>query len=181
MSKIGQKPIPLDPKTQVTADGQRVVVKGVMGELQYELPTNLVLSQEGAVLYVKPIADDPAHYADWGLWRSILANAVEGVEKGFTRQLELVGVGYRVQKKGNDLELEIGFSHKVDFVAPAGVTLDAEKGVITVKGIDKQIVGQVAANIRRLRPPEPYKGKGVRYMGEVVKLKPGKSAKAGAA
>lgn len=179
MSKIGKQPIQLMPKVTVTIDGNHVVVAGPLGTLAYDKPESLDVKVVDGKLLVTPAQTGEGVAALWGLWRSLLANAVQGVSEGFKIQLELVGVGYRVQKSGEGIELEVGFSHKVPFVATDGVTLEVEKGVITVKGYDKQAVGQVAANIRRVRKPEPYKGKGIRYVGEVVKLKPGKAAKAG--
>ena len=179
MSKIGKQPIPLTPKVAVTIEDNHVVITGPLGTLAYDKPASLEVKIVDTNLLVTPRHTGEGVTALWGLWRSLLANAVKGVEEGFKIQLELVGVGYRVQKTGDGIELEVGFSHKVPFVPTEGVTLDVEKGVITVKGYDKQAVGQVAANIRRVRKPEPYKGKGIRYVGEVVKLKPGKAAKAG--
>ena len=179
MSKIGKLPIQIPSNVTITIDGKNVAVKGALGELSYVLPESIELEQRENELVVVPKDESRQTKAFWGLWRSLLANAVEGVSKGFEKRLELVGVGYRVQKKGTGLELEVGFSHKVNYEPRDGVTLDIEKGTIIVKGIDKQKVGQVAAEIRAVRPPEPYKGKGIRYVGEVVKLKPGKTAKAG--
>ena len=177
MSRIGKKPIQLnDAKVEIT--GQHVKVEGPKGEIALDLPTAVELSQEEGRVIVKPTSDGKKTKALWGLWRSLLANAITGVTAGFSRELELVGVGYRVQKKGEGLELAVGFSHKVDFLPPEGVQLGLENGVIKVTGIDKQKVGQTAANIRAIRPPEPYQGKGIRYVGERVVLKPGKAAKA---
>ncbi len=179
MSKIGKLPIQVPAGVTITVDGKTVTVKGSLGELSYVLPESIDINQSENELTVVPKDEARQTRAFWGLWRSLLANAIEGVSKGFEKRLELVGVGYRVQKKGSGLELEVGFSHKVSYESREGVTLDIDKGTIIIKGIDKQKVGQVAAEIRAVRPPEPYKGKGVRYVDEVVKLKPGKTAKAG--
>jgi len=181
MSKIGKKPIELGEGVKATVADAAVVVVGPKGELRVGLPPLVKAVQENGQLLVEPIDSTKAGAAFWGLARSLLANAVQGVSGGFQKELELVGVGYRVQKKDPGIELEVGFSHKVDFTPPEGVSIEIEKGVIRIMGIDKQKVGQVAAEIRAVRPPEPYKGKGIRYVGEHVQLKPGKTAKAGGA
>ena len=177
MSKIGQQPITINDNVNVTIDGNDVVIKGPKGELTFYVPHELSVALEGGELLISQ--ESPARHARalWGLWRSILANGVEGAEKGFSKKLELVGVGYRVNMKGKDLELQVGFSHPVLYTAPDGVSFEVEGQVITVSGIDKQQVGQIAAEIRALRPPEPYKGKGVRYVGEVIRRKADKAVK----
>ncbi|NTV30616.1 50S ribosomal protein L6 [candidate division WWE3 bacterium] len=177
MSRIGKKPIELNGAT-IETQGHVVNVKGAKGELTLDIPDHITIEIKEGKLIVTPVSEGREARAQWGLWRSLLANAVHGVTTGFTRELELVGVGYRVQKKGEGLELAVGYSHKVDFLPPAGVELNIENGLIKVTGIDKQKVGQTAANIRRVRPPEPYQGKGIRYAGEQITLKPGKAAKA---
>lgn len=178
MSRIGKKPIELNGAT-TNRQGDVLVVKGPKGELSLEVPSEIKIEEQEGKLIVAPLSLERESRAMWGLWRSLIANAVEGVTKGFVKELELVGVGYRVQKKGEGLELAVGYSHKVDFLPPHGIQLNIENGLIKVTGIDKQLVGQTAANIRRVRPPEPYQGKGIRYAGEHVTLKPGKAAKAG--
>ena len=180
MSKIGKQPITVPQGVTVAIDGRDVLVKGPKGELSFVVPAKISVDQNDSEIVLALQQDNKITRSLWGLWRSLLANAVKGVSEGYEMQLELVGVGYRVQSKGTALELELGLSHKIVFEPMDGVALETEKGVITVKGIDKQKVGQTAAKLRGLRPPEPYKGKGVRYVGEVVKLKPGKAAKVGA-
>ncbi len=180
MSKIGKKTIEIVKDTNVKYENREIVVKGPLGELKYQIPTELSIEMDDKFINVKPVSTNSQTPALWGLWRSIIANAVIGVSKGYERQLELSGVGYRVQPKGNGVELEVGYSHKVNYDAPEGIKISVEKGVISIKGIDKQLVGQVTAKIRAIRKPEPYKGKGIRYLGEVIKLKPGKAAKTGA-
>lgn len=180
MSRIGKQPITILNSVNLEIHGQKIAVKGPKGELAYQLPSGLVLTHDKELLTVTPKKATAAGNvpALWGLWRSLLANAVEGVSTGFTRELELVGVGFRGQKKDEGLELQLGFSHPVFYQPPEGVTVALDNKTITVSGIDKQSVGQVAAEIRALRKPDRYKGKGIRYMNEVVHLKPGKTAKA---
>lgn len=179
MSRIGRQPIPISPKVQVTIDGTHVVVKGPKGELAMDVHPDMRLHLEDGKLIVTRPTDQPQHRALHGLTRALLANMVTGVEEGFTKTLELQGVGYRAQQAGSKVQLSLGFSHPVEVTPPPGVTLEVEgTSRIHVRGIDKQLVGQVAANIRRLRPPEPYKGKGIRYADERVRRKAGKAGKA---
>ncbi len=178
MSKIGKRPIPIKENVTISQKKGQVVVKGPKGEIRYSLPRAIKLEETDGQLWVRPQNNSRETAALWGLWRSLLANAVAGVTEGFRKELEMVGVGYKVQKKGDNLELDVGYSHSVVYPIPEGVTVEIDQGVIRVEGIDKQKVGQVAAEIRAVRPPEPYKGKGIRYVGEHVKLKPGKAAKA---
>lgn len=179
MSRIGRQPIPISPKVQVTIDGRHVVVKGPKGELSLDVHPDLRLHLEDGKLIVTRPTDQPHHRALHGLTRALLANMVTGVEHGFTKTLELQGVGYRAQQAGSKVQLALGFSHPVEVEPPPGITLEVEgTSRIHVRGIDKQLVGQVAANIRRLRPPEPYKGKGIRYADERVRRKAGKAGKA---
>lgn len=180
MSKIGQKPILINSGVTVTIDKNDVTIKGPKGELVYFVPRELGLTLTDTELLVEKKSPVRQASALWGLWRSILANAVEGVEKTFVRKLELVGVGYRVAMKGKDLELQVGFSHPVLYTAPEGIAFEVEGQIVSVSGIDKQKVGQIAAEIRAVRPPEPYKGKGIKYVGEVIRRKAGKAAKAAA-
>ncbi len=179
MSRIGRQPIPISPKVQVTIDGSHVVVKGPKGELAMDVHPDMRLHLEDGKLIVTRPTDQPHHRALHGLTRALLANMVTGVEEGFTKTLELQGVGYRAQQAGSKVQLSLGFSHPVEIQPPPGITLEVEgTSRIHVRGIDKQLVGQVAANIRRLRPPEPYKGKGIRYADERVRRKAGKAGKA---
>lgn len=179
MSRIGKQPVTIPEKVEVKIDGQAVALKGSRGELKFKLPGELRVEQEEEGLIVKPPNTlSPQTRALWGLWRALLANAVTGVTEGYKKQLELHGVGYRGKKKGQGLELQLGYSHAVFYEPPEEVKVSMEKNVITVEGVNKQLVGQAAAEIRALRPPDSYKGKGVRYVGEVLHLKPGKAAKA---
>lgn len=179
MSRIGKAPILVPSGVAVAIDGAHVSVKGPKGELAWAMPDDITVSQEGDQLLVVRPDDERRHRALHGLARSLVANMVVGVTEGFKKDLEIVGVGYRAQAQGpSKLELQVGFSHSVPVVAPDGVTFEVPApNRITVLGIDKQLVGQVAADIRKIRKPEPYKGKGIRYAGERVVRKAGKSAK----
>jgi large subunit ribosomal protein L6 len=175
MSRIGKKPIAIPSGVTVTIDGQTATVKGGKGQLSWTVPEDIEIRQEGAELTLVKRQDTARAQAMWGLSRTLLNNMVVGVSAGYERTLELVGVGYRAAMKGQALSLQLGFSHDVDLPAPAGVTFAVPKQTeIRISGIDKQVVGEIAAQIRRLRPPEPYKGKGVRYAGEKVRRKEGK-------
>ncbi len=179
MSRVGRQPIPVPDRVEVRIDGARVVVKGPKGELSREFDPEIGIRQEDGQLLVTRPSDRPKHRSLHGLTRSLLANMVTGVSEGFTRVLELQGVGYRVQMQGEKLVLQVGYSRPVEFVAPAGITLTVEgNNRVLVQGISKEQVGQVAADIRAVRPPEPYKGKGIRYLGERVRRKAGKGGKA---
>jgi large subunit ribosomal protein L6 len=179
MSRIGRSPIPVPSNVTVTLDGASVTVKGPQGLLARQLPTGISITQEGDELVVTRPDDERRHRALHGLSRSLVANMVSGVTEGFSKELEIVGVGYRAIARGpGSLELALGYSHPVMVDAPEGVTFEVPVPTrIVVKGIDKERVGQVAADIRKLRKPEPYKGKGVRYAGERVLRKAGKAAK----
>jgi len=179
MSRIGKSPIPVPNGVSVDVSGRRVTVKGPQGTLERELPGEITVRQEDSTLLVERPNDERSSKALHGLTRSLVNNMVLGVSAGFTKDLEIVGVGYRATAQGpGKIELALGFSHSVPFEAPAGITFDVPLPTrITVRGIDKELVGQVAANIRKIRKPEPYKGKGVRYAGEYVARKAGKAAK----
>lgn len=179
MSRIGKKPIPVPSGVDITLDGTHVVVKGPKGTLEHDVPTEITITREGDELVVVRANEERHSRALHGLTRSLVANMVQGVSDGFARDLEIVGVGYRAAAQGpNKIELQVGFSHTVPFEAPDGITFEVPSPTkITVRGFDKQLVGQVAANIRKVRKPEPYKGKGIRYAGERVLRKAGKSAK----
>ena len=179
MSRIGKSPIPVPSGVEVNVQGRRVSVKGPQGTLERELPGEITLRQEDATLVVERPNDERHNRALHGLTRSLVNNMVVGVSAGFSKDLEIVGVGYRATAQGPDkIELALGFSHSVPVQAPAGITFEVPMPTrITVKGIDKELVGQVAADIRKIRKPEPYKGKGVRYAGEYVARKAGKAAK----
>jgi large subunit ribosomal protein L6 len=179
MSRVGRSPIPVPSGVTVTIDGPSVTVAGPQGTLSRALPQPIAIHQEGEALVVTRPDDERSHRALHGLSRSLVANMVTGVTQGFSKELEIVGVGYRAVAKGpGALELSLGFSHTVPFTAPEGVTFEVPSATrVVVRGIDKEKVGQVAANIRKIRKPEPYKGKGVRYAGERVLRKAGKAAK----
>jgi large subunit ribosomal protein L6 len=179
MSRIGRSPIPVPSGVQVTVAGGRVSVKGPQGTLERAIPGEITIRQDDSVLMVERPNDERHNRALHGLTRSLVANMVTGVTAGFTRDLEIVGVGYRATARGpGQIELALGFSHPVVVDTPDGITFEVPVPTrITVKGIDKEKVGQVAANIRKIRKPEPYKGKGVRYAGEYVQRKAGKAAK----
>ncbi len=179
MSRIGRSPIPVPSGVSVAVADDSVTVTGPQGSLARQLPPGITISQEGDVLLVARPDDERRHRALHGLTRSLVANMVTGVTQGFTKELEIVGVGYRANAKGpSALELALGFSHPVVVDAPEGITFEVPSPTrIVVRGIDKEKVGQVAADIRKIRKPEPYKGKGVRYAGERVLRKAGKAAK----
>jgi large subunit ribosomal protein L6 len=179
MSRIGRLPIPIPSGVEVDISGQDVTVKGPKGTLQHTIaePIEIVRGEDGVLTVTRP-NDERQSRALHGLSRTLVANMVEGVTQGYSKTLEIVGVGYRVVAKGSDLEFALGFSHPVVIPAPAGITFAVETPTrFSVSGIDKQQVGEVAANIRKLRKPDPYKGKGVRYAGEVVRRKVGKAGK----
>lgn len=178
MSRIGKAPIEVPDKVEITIDGNNVTVKGPLGSLTRTFRPEVVITREGNVLTVSRKAEDRQSRSIHGLSRTLLANMVNGVSKGFTKNLEMVGVGYRAQVQGKVLTMQLGFSHPVEVTPPEGVEISVEANTkITVKGYDKQTVGDVAAFIRGWRKPEPYKGKGIRYAGERVRRKAGKAGK----
>lgn len=178
MSRIGKRPIPIPPKVTVTADGQHVTVKGPKGELSRTFPSGVLISQEGEALVVQRENESRQSRERHGLCRTLLANMVEGVSQGFQKRLEIQGVGYRAQVQGRTLNLSLGYSHPVQFEPPEGIQFAVENNTnVLITGIDKEVVGNIAASIRATRPPEPYKGKGVRYAGEMVRRKAGKAGK----
>ena len=178
MSRIGRLPITVPSGVEVSLDGQNVTVKGPKGSLSHTVIEPITVEKEDGVLLVKRPDDERDSRARHGLTRSLLANMVTGVTTGFSKTLEIVGVGYRVQARGRDLEFSLGFSHPVPVKAPDGITFEVQAPTrFVVSGIDKQQVGEVAATIRKLRKPDPYKGKGVRYQGEVIRRKVGKAGK----
>ena len=179
MSRIGKLPVSIPAGVTITvAADNTVTVKGPKGELSQKISPKMVIEQDAGVLHVKRPDDEKESRALHGLSRSLINNMVLGVTNGFSKSLDIVGVGYRVQKNGSNLTLNMGFSHPVEVVAPKGITLDAPgPNKIVVSGIDKQLVGQVAADIRKIRKPEPYKGKGIKYENEVIRRKEGKTGK----
>ena len=179
MSRIGKQPIEVPQGADVTLKGQAVRVKGPKGELAFDAHPDMTLTMDDRVIAVTRPSDQPQHRALHGLTRMLVANMIEGVMNGFTKTLEIQGVGYRALRKGSGIELHLGFSHTIEYPAPDGVSLDLpDQTTIVVTGVDKQKVGQAAAEIRAFRPPEPYKGKGIRYRGEHVRRKAGKTASA---
>ena len=179
MSRVGQMPIPCPSGVEVKIQGSRVEVQGPKGALSRELHPSIAIVQEDGILRLDRVDDSREARSLHGLTRSLVANMVEGVTEGFEKRLELVGLGYRAAVQGRMLTLSLGFSHPIDYQAEEGIEIaldEKNKNVIIVRGIDKQRVGQVAADIRRFRKPEPYKGKGIRYVGEIVRRKAGKAA-----
>ncbi|GER67245.1 50S ribosomal protein L6 [Weizmannia acidilactici] len=178
MSRIGKKPVEIPSGVTVNINGNTVTVKGPKGELTRSFSPDIAISVEGNVINVTRPSDSKNHRALHGTTRALLANMVEGVSKGFEKSLELVGVGYRAQKQGKKLVLNVGFSHPVEFEPEEGLEIEVPSNTkIVVKGASKERVGAFAANIRDVRPPEPYKGKGIRYEGEYVRRKEGKTGK----
>jgi large subunit ribosomal protein L6 len=178
MSRIGKLPIPVPSGVEVALDGRTVRVKGPKGELTHTVVESITVEQEDGTLLVRRPDDERESRSLHGLSRTLIANMVTGVTQGYSKTLEIVGTGYRVQARGANLEFALGFSHPVPVAAPDGITFRVETPTrLVVEGIDKQQVGEVAANIRKLRKPDPYKGKGVRYQGEVIRRKAGKTGK----
>jgi large subunit ribosomal protein L6 len=181
MSRVGRLPIAIPSGVNVKVDGPRIVVGKGNVSLTNPLPSGITCALESSILTLKRENDSRRLRSLHGLTRALVANAVKGVSEGFTRGLEIIGIGYRAQVQGRTLQLALGFSHPVEFPIPEGIEIKVEKQTrLTVTGADRQQVGQVSAMIRGLRPPEPYKGKGIRYSGEVIRKKAGKTAKAGA-
>ena len=181
MSRVGQSPITVPSGVEVKLGSGNLSVKGPKGQLERSFPEEVSVEQADGEIRVKRNAETPAARAMHGLFRSLIANMVEGVTNGYEKRLEIHGVGYRATKQGNDLELAVGFSHSVRKAAPSGIEFEVPTPTrITVRGIDKELVGQTAAEIRAIKKPEPYKAKGIRYEGEYIRRKGGKAAKAGA-
>ena len=176
MSRIGKKPVIIPANVTVNvAEGNVVTVKGPKGELTNTFNADMIINVEGNVLTVSRPTDEANHRALHGLTRTLISNMVEGVEKGFAKELEVNGVGYRAEKKGNQLVMRLGFSHEVVMEEIPGISIEVNGNKITIRGIDKQVVGQFAAEVRGKRPPEPYKGKGIKYTTEVIRRKVGKT------
>jgi large subunit ribosomal protein L6 len=183
MSRIGLKPIPVPDKVQIDIQGSRVTVTGPKGELSRIFHPDMSIGLEDGILRVQRPTDHRMHRALHGLTRALLANMVTGVSEGFTKTLEIVGTGYRAELQGDKLTLHLGYSHPIEFDAPDGIVFEVPRGgrTVVVSGIDKELVGETAARIRRQRAPESYKGKGVRYQGEYVRRKAGKAGRVGQA
>lgn len=179
MSRIGRKPILIPDGVEVKIENSSVSVKGPKGQLSYNLPEGITATLEGKTVVVTRNSEVSKTRALHGLARSLISNMITGVSQGFSRALQIVGVGYRAQLSGNKLVINIGYSHPVEFPLPEGIkaTVDDKQTTITLYGIDKQLLGQIAANLRAIRPPDAYKGKGIRYADETLKLKPGKTGK----
>jgi large subunit ribosomal protein L6 len=177
MSRIGKNPVPVPSGVETVVDGLHVRVSGPKGALEATMPVGVAIRPADGEIVVERTGDSPTERSRHGLVRSLIANMVTGVTEGYTTTLDMVGVGYRAALKGKDVELQVGYSHPVLITAPDGITFEVPSPTrIVVSGIDKQLVGQISADIRKVRPPEPYKGKGIRYEGEVVRRKAGKAA-----
>ncbi len=175
MSRIGKQPVTVPQGVTASVEGQKVSVKGPKGELAFEATEDVVLTMEDGTISVKPRDESQRARAAWGLSRTMVSNLVEGVTKGFERRLEINGVGYRAAVQGSDLQISVGYSHEVRYPIPAGIKIETPRPTeIVVTGADKQRVGQVAAEIREFRKPEPYKGKGIKYADETIHRKEGK-------
>ncbi len=178
MSRIGNKPITVPEGVEVKIDGKHITVKGPKGTLEREIHNNISLEMEGNEIKVTRVNDEPFNRGLHGLTRTLISNMITGVVHEYSKELQINGVGYRVQKQGNNLNMTLGYSHPVIFEAPAGITFDVPNpNTIIVKGIDKELVGQTAAEIRTKRPPEVYRGKGIKYADEVIRRKEGKTGK----
>lgn len=176
MSRIGKKPVTIPKGVTVTLDGSKISVKGPKGELSRSLPAAMLVSMKDDEVIVERPSEENEHKALHGLTRTLVANMVEGVTTGFSKQLEIVGVGYKAEVRPYGLQLSLGFSHVIEYKAPVGIKLSAPQPTqVTIEGANKEMVGQVAAEIRSYRPPEPYKGKGIKYAGEQVRRKAGKA------
>ncbi len=177
MSRIGKKPIEIPQGVKIDVNNSLCTVQGPLGTLDYMIPDGISVEVQDATIVVTRATDQKRHRALHGLVRSLVSNMVTGVSGGFTKTLEIIGIGYRAKQEGKILNLAVGYSHPVDFPIPEGITIDVDgQNKVIVKGIDKQQVGQVAADIRKIRKPEPYKGKGIRYSDEVIRRKVGKTA-----
>src|SRR6058998_3009227 len=179
MSRIGKKPVPIPKGVTAQLEGLRITVKGPKGEISRLIHAELAVAVEGETVVVRRPSDESFHKALHGLTRTLVANMVDGVTKGFAKSLEIQGVGYKAELKPFGVQLVVGFSHPVPYHAPKGIKITVTNNVLVkIEGIDKELVGQVAAELRNVRPPEPYKGKGIRYQGEQVRRKAGKTAQA---
>jgi large subunit ribosomal protein L6 len=174
MSRIGKKPILIPPGVDVKIEDNLVVIKGPKGELFRKIRPEIKIEIKEGKIFVSPKIETKKTKAFWGLTRTLLFNMIKGVVEGYEKKLQIEGLGYKAEIEGGNLVLRVGFSHPVKVEAPKGIKFSVDKNIITVSGIDKELVGQLAAKIRKIKPPEPYKGKGIRYLGEVVKIKPGK-------
>ncbi len=174
MSRVGKKPILIPERVEIKIENQKVIIKGPKGELEREIRPEIRVELKEGKIFVLPKIETKKTKAFWGLTRALLANAIEGVTSGFEKKLQIEGLGFRASLEGDNLVLQVGFTHPVKLKTPEGIKFSVEKNIITVSGINKELVGQVAAKIRKVKPPEPYKGKGIRYLGEVIRKKVGK-------
>jgi len=179
MSRVGKKPILIPENVEVKIEGNKIIIKGPGGELSREIRPEIKVEIENKKLLVTPGIKTKRTKAFWGLTRALLANMIEGITKGFEKKLEIEGLGFKAAVEGEDLVLFVGFTHPVKIKAPKDIKFSVEKNIITVSGVDIEKVSQVAAKIRKVKPPEPYKGKGIKYLDERLRLKPGKSGKIG--
>ena len=178
MSRIGKKPIEIPQGVEVEIKDGKVTVKGPKGELEKEVQPEIKVEKKEGKIFISPQRDTKRTKAFWGLYRALIFNMVKGVTQGYEKKLQIEGIGYKANLEGENLVLHIGFSHPVEIKQPQGINFLIEKNIITISGINKELVGQTAAKIKKVRPPEPYKGKGIRYIGEVVRRKPGKKTTA---
>lgn len=176
MSRIGKKPIPIPDDVEVKIEGQTIRVKGPKGEISQEIRPEIKVEIKGNQIILSPQISSKKTKAFWGTSRVLISNMISGVKEGYERKLEIIGIGYKASLEGEDLILQMGFTHPVRIKAPEGIKFKIEKNIITVSGIDKRLVAQTAANIRKVKPPEPYKGKGIKYFGEYIRRKVGKKA-----
>lgn len=176
MSKIGKKPILIPEGVETKIEGSTIFVKGPKGELKKQIPSEIKVEIQGNKILVSPSLETKKTKALWGTIRQIIFNMIEGVTKGFEKKLEIEGLGYKAYLEGEDLILEVGYSHPIKIKKIEGIKFSVEKNIISVSGIDKEIVGQIAANIKKTKPAEPYKGKGIKYLGEIIRRKAGKKA-----
>jgi large subunit ribosomal protein L6 len=174
MSRIGKKPILIPEGVEIKTEGQKVIVKGPGGELSKEVPPEIKIELKDGKIFVLPQVETKKTKSLWGTCRQLISNMIEGVAKGFEKKLEIEGLGYKAVMEGENLTLYVGFATPIKIVLPPTIKISIEKNIITVAGIDKELVGQIAAKIRKVKPPEPYKGKGIRYLGEVIRRKVGK-------
>ncbi|XOB41601.1 MAG: 50S ribosomal protein L6 [Candidatus Nealsonbacteria bacterium] len=174
MSRVGKKPILIPERVEIKIENQKVIIKGPKGELEREIRPEIRVELKEGKIFVLPKIETKKTKAFWGLTRALLANAIEGVTAGYEKKLQIEGLGFRASLEGDNLVLQVGFTHPVKLKTPEGIKFSVEKNIITVSGINKELVGQVAAKIRKVKPPEPYKGKGIRYLGEVIRKKVGK-------
>ncbi len=179
MSRVGKKPIEIPESVKVNIDGRKVIIKGPTGELSREVRPEIKVELKEGKIFVKPEIESKKTKAFWGLTRSLLYNMVKGVTEGYEKKLEIRGLGYKAKMEEDDLVLMVGFTHPVTLKIPKDIKTSVEKNIITISGIDKELVGLIAAKTRKVRPPEPYKGKGIRYLGEMVRRKAGKKVATG--